>query len=195
MSPPPQLVKPEMLDRLLQHQREQPSRWSRLRGWLDGLMRATPPPVTLESLQLEDCAVEIYQNCSFERHSAQPNTSAALPVDHAYVLHYTRNARRLSMQREQLPQLHIPFSIVTGYDREDIDGHHRACVLTRSARQDISRSINLHRMDSAYTSQVIKLLASLYDMMRHRQRTALIMEDDAIIRCPHSRVLMRRIHA
>jgi hypothetical protein len=151
------------------------------------------PNGPLDALPIPRCAREIFANCTIERLPATwPENGSLtgrrlLAVDMAYVMHYRGNLRRLKFQREQLPKLGVPVSFVTGYDREDVDGHNRACLLTTSRSQDAR--VNMHELDLAYTSQVIKLLAALYDMLRARHTVVLTLEDDAVIQLPNVRLL------
>lgn len=118
-----------------------------------------------------------------------PDTQPLLPVDHAYIVHYQGNVRRKAYQLEQIPKLGVGFTFVTGYDRDQIDGHNRACVLSNSPRLDIdlgsNKSLDMHAINPSYVSQVIKLFAALHDMLWSGHVTALVLEDDAVVRFEH----------
>ena len=105
-----------------------------------------------------------------------------VPVDHIYLVHYTRAALRLSYQLVQLPRLGLNISIVVPYDREEIDERILSCtalVDRRIAMQDSNRSIVT---EPAYLSQSLKLYVALFDMVERGWRVAMIIEDDARIR-------------
>ena len=136
------------------------------------------------------CAREIVGNCSFRRFPA--DRQPLLPVDHVYVVHYHRNVIRRAFQEAQLPKLGIPFSLVTGYDREALDGHHRACLLTKSSKDDLA-GVDLHSIDPAFTSQVVKLLAAMYDAITSGHRAVLSLEDDAVVHFEHIPLLARNL--
>ena len=145
------------------------------------------PQEKLARLSISECAREIFLNCSFDRHTAEAGVVPKLQVDHIYVLHYKGNTKRHAYQMQQLPQVGVNFSLVTGYDRDEILPHNRACVLTNTPRLDLdlggNKSLDMHTPDRPpYVSQVIKLYAALHDMLANGHTTALIMEDDAVVR-------------
>ena len=43
----------------------------------------------------------------------------------------------------------------------------------------------MHALNPSYISQVVKLFAALYDMLSGGHATALILEDDAVVRFEH----------
>ena len=150
---------------------------------------------------LPECALEMLRNCSFDRFQPSQHAAPALPVDHAYVIHYTANVHRRAHQMRQLPKLGIRYSFVTGYDRDYIDRRNRACVLTSSPRLDLdlggNKKLDMHKANPAYISQVIKLYAALYDMLASGHSSALILEDDAVIRgegLPMLATAMKSLH-
>ena len=134
---------------------------------------------------LPECLQEMLANCTMQLGEAESGSKPKLSVDHAYVLHYKGNARRRAYQLQQLPKLGVPYSLVTGYDRDEISGHNRACVLTNSPRLDLdigeNRTLDMHKGNPSYVSQVIKLFAALYDALRSGYSSLLVMEDDAVI--------------
>ena len=53
--------------------------------------------------------------------AAATHAPMPLPIDHVYLIHYSRNARRADFQREQLPRLgDVNASVVTAYDQEEL---------------------------------------------------------------------------
>lgn len=128
------------------------------------------------------------ENCSFVRGEAAAGGSNVLGINHTYVIHYTGNVRRRAHQLAQVARLGVGFSLVTGYDREQLDGHNFACVMTTSPRQDLrlpdNGTLNMHRGNPSYVSQVVKLYAALYDALTAGYAAFLIMEDDAVIQFP-----------
>ena len=144
-------------------------------------------PPALE--RLPACAVEIFCNCSFVRWQRQNASALTGVVDHAYLIHYRRNVRRGAFQQEQMRGLGLDVSMVTGYDREDIDSHNRACLLTTSRQYDMKISRYRSRMhapeESSALSASIKLYAALFDLVAKGWRSALVLEDDVLIRWQH----------
>ena len=153
------------------------------------------PPPSVRSIGLEPCACHIFESCGLRRYDAT-TSRPLLPVDAVYVLHYSRNTRRLDLQMEQLPRLGVPFTIVAGCDREDIGAQHSACLLTKPTKAlpaGVDERFGLHRLDAAYTSQVVKLMSALYDQLLRRLRTALVLEDDAVVRFEHLQGLAEKV--
>ena len=144
-----------------------------------------PPRLTA----LPACAVEIFCNCSFVRWPRQNTSALTATVDHAYLIHYRRNVRRGAFQRDQMRALGLDVSMVTGYDREDIDRHNRACLLTTSRQHDLKISRFRTRMhapeEASALSASIKLYAALFDMLSKGFQSTLVFEDDALIRWQH----------
>jgi hypothetical protein len=135
--------------------------------------------------KLPECLLEIVANCSMQRGEPEPGAEPKLDVDHAYVVHYTGNERRRAYQLKQLPKLGVSYTLVTGYDREELSGHNRACVMTNSPRLDLdigdNRTLDMHKGNPSYVSQVIKLFAALYDALHSGYGAILMMEDDVVI--------------
>lgn len=144
------------------------------------------PSEKLAHLSIPACARAMMANTSFERHYASAGVSPMLAVDHVYVVHYTGNVRRGAYQKEQLAKMGVDFSLVTGYDRDFLDGHDRACMLTTMRSEDIklpdNKTLDMHMTHPSYVSQVIKLYGALYDMLSRDFTSALIMEDDAVVK-------------
>ena len=148
------------------------------------------PRERLARLSLPECAREMLLNCSMQHFTPSPSVAAPLlAVDHVYMVHYRGNDKRRAYQLQKLPQLGVNFTLVTGYDRDWISGHNRACMLTNSPRLDIdvggNKTLDMHQINPAYVSQVIKLYAALHDMLSSNYASALVMEDDAVIRFEH----------
>jgi len=162
---------------------------------------ALSPLERLSRLSLPACAVEMMLNCSMERHEplAEAVAHPPLPIEHAYVLHYKGNVRRKAYQLAQVPKLGVAFTLVLGYDRDEIDGHNRACMLSNSPRLDIelggNKTLDMHALNPSYISQVVKLFAALYDMLSGGHATALILEDDAVVRFEHLPSLATALHS
>lgn len=127
--------------------------------------------------QLPACAAALLSRCNFLRIEQRFTTPFTSLVGRAYLIHYTRNSRRLQFQREQLPRLGIEVSIVAGYDGEDLSQADRACITLPDGRQDVASAGN-SSLATAYLSQTVKLYAALYDMLWHGIQLAFIFEDD-----------------
>ena len=153
----------------------------------------------LARLSLTECARDMMRNCSFTRYTADATQPNVLGIQHAYVIHYTGNVRRRTFQLQQLPKLGVDYSLVTGYDRDFIDGHDRACMLSNSRRHDLdlggNKSLDMHLINPSYVSQVIKLFSALYDMLDHGWGMSLILEDDAVIRLEHLPSLAKNLQS
>ena len=151
----------------------------------------------LARLALPECAREMLLNCSFDRYTANATQPPVLGIQHAYIIHYTGNVRRRAFQMQQLPKLGVDYSFVTGYDRDFIDGHDRACMLSNSRRHDLAlgdnKTLDMHLINPSYISQVIKLFGALYDMLVHERAASLILEDDAVIRYEHLPALAKKL--
>ena len=134
--------------------------------------------------RLTKCAVEIFMNCTMI-----PIATAGqqrLFVDHIFLIHYTKNTIRGAYQRDQLPRLGVNVSIVAGYDKEEIDGHNRACLMTQSPDDDVflggkQDRLNMHALNPAYLSQTIKLYSALFSMLTNHWNVVLVVEDDVLV--------------
>lgn len=104
-------------------------------------------------------------------------------IAHAYLIHYTRNINRLSFQREQLPRLlGLNVSVVTSYDADVLNETIRGCLLGPPP-EPTWRDVRTPE-SAPYASQSIKLYVALWDMAIRSFESALVLEDDAMVR-PH----------
>mmetsp|Transcript_7894 Transcript_7894/g.17311 ORF Transcript_7894/g.17311 Transcript_7894/m.17311 type:complete len:299 (+) Transcript_7894:2-898(+) len=103
-------------------------------------------------------------------------------VTHAYLIHYTRNVHRLSVQRQQHRELKINTSIVTAYDAEQLSNSVRKCLLG-APPEGVEGWPDLRKPENTpYASQSVKLYVALWDMVARALPMALILEDDAAVR-------------
>ena len=162
------------------------------------------PPTSKMRPLLPDCARLVLWRGTERMVPILPNTSSEWPrmqVDHVYVIHYTRNHARLHAQRQQLPQLGVGVSVVAAYDADEIDADVMRCMVPVAGRpfahpwnlttyyfdpdgktrRDVTNVAGeTHRRGLSCT---LKLYVALYDMVvRNQYRTALVLEDDAIVR-------------
>lgn len=135
------------------------------------------PSCALQFLSRPDLLTPLCSPPSTDLGSSKP----ALSVSHAYMVHYTRNYRRMLFQLFQMPQLGLNVSVVTGFDADELDGAARACLLGSPPSAGLR---DIREPSSApYASQTIKLYVALYDMaVRRNLSSALILEDDAQVR-------------
>ncbi len=109
-------------------------------------------------------------------------------IRHAYLLHYRGNTARRRYQELQLPSLGINASIVTAYDKQDLDATVYAChALCDPSDAGIfrSRSNQSSICDNVWAARFsasLKLYVALFDMAWRAFPAALILEDDVQIR-------------
>lgn len=105
-----------------------------------------------------------------------------LPVDHAYLIHYTRAKERWAFQLQQLPLIGLNISVVTAYDRQEIGRDVLACTgLVDVAVPMLGTNLSI-ASEPAYLSQSLKLHVALYHMAVCGWRVAMILEDDVRVR-------------
>ena len=105
-----------------------------------------------------------------------------LPVDHAYLIHYSRAKERRAFQLQQLPLLGLNISVVMAYDRQEIGREVLACTgLVDVGVPMLGTNLSI-ASEPAYLSQSLKLHVALYHMAIHGWRVAMILEDDVVVR-------------
>ena len=138
------------------------------------------------SFSLPLCVQHVLAAGAAQLVAIEPEAGVApqLPVDHAYLIHYSRNVRRLSFQQAQLPHLGLNVSVVTAYDREDLN-HARECTALIDPLGPPLGWSNESIADPKHAtilSPTLKLYVALWDMLARGWSRAIVFEDDVEVR-------------
>jgi hypothetical protein len=97
-------------------------------------------------------------------------------VDEIYVLHYTRSVGRRDHIDALFKSMGIRATLVTPFDREDLNASDRDCILHRERRS----CVPFRCLTESEISLAFKFLTALHDMVRKGHRHALLFEDDVV---------------
>lgn len=126
-------------------------------------------------MPLPACVRTILAACAMEELPQEASNPFRLHVGRVYLVLYT-HGNRAAFQRQQLPWIGASTSLVTGYDAQEITNEHIDCMFVHDISKPSGKPVERKQL-----SQLIKLWAALYDMVRRDLPTGLFLEDDAVM--------------